>query len=952
MSAGQRTLLSYNALRAALWRVYGTCQLAAMLQVGDSRMLDAADVYDASTAHLRAALCELEMLAAPSVAHMRTWALLQRELAERALDAPPSEPRPREAASRVAPAAPAHAPAHVVQAAETPIAGAASDEQESAERKRRDVLSQARAAYLAEQRGTRRAAAALRRPGAPPAALPPPMPPSVHAAPPRQLPAPPPRPRQPAASPPHLPPSPSPTHAAAARPARPAEGRRDSPALPVPDSRPETAEEGPDPLAAPPDAELVEQAEEWLSRQAALLSLVKSELGEQQPLIVQHAELPAATEGDAAEDADGAPDERDDGEDALVDAGAPAHGERATVQLDLAPAEDQDAAPEADACQDADVTPAAGACLLLRPENLPPPPRSAPAARARPAHAAARPPRSTAGAVLPSAPPARRRAGDAAGALRVDTSRVDYSAHYASFEHIFTAFAPVPGEQRARGRPDARLLADLYRSTADSLDAWCAHHADELAADALPAPWPALARTAGVRWYRCSCSSHEEVDSIVARALSRSQDGEWRREDSTASSSSSAASLAGLWNLLWTWSSSHRPPRPQELLVWQRCNHFAAIKALTRKDLLKRHVEAARTAHGAALFDIMPQTFQLPAEYVPFVDAFTRAQQAQQAQQDRAASLAPAPPLWIMKPIGLSRGRGIFLVDDLSQVEYGETYVVQKYVDRPLLLDGHKMDLRLYVLVTSFAPTEAFIYSEGFARVSTERYRASDCGNLRMHLTNYSVQRAGAGASAVPAPLQGVGSSAAGGSKCSLSHLWGALRARGVDDTALWARACDVVRKSLSAVHCVIPQQPNAFELLGYDVIFDAALRPWLLEVNSSPSLEADHPLDEEIKGRMLRDALAILQPPAFDRAQLAQVLRRRAGGGARSARGSDGSGPLGTCGDGRDALNADLHAVLGGAVPRRLGEAPQAPGLFQRLAPSPEWDALLLRKKQPTRRT
>jgi hypothetical protein len=74
---------------------------------------------------------------------------------------------------------------------------------------------------------------------------------------------------------------------------------------------------------------------------------------------------------------------------------------------------------------------------------------------------------------------------------------------------------------------------------------------------------------------------------------------------------------------------------------------------------------------------------------------------------------APAigdPNIWIMKPVGLSRGRGISLVHDISQVSYSSDVVIQKYVHNPLLLDGYKFDLRLYILVTSFSPLEAFIY--------------------------------------------------------------------------------------------------------------------------------------------------------------------------------------------------------------------------------------------------
>jgi hypothetical protein len=100
--------------------------------------------------------------------------------------------------------------------------------------------------------------------------------------------------------------------------------------------------------------------------------------------------------------------------------------------------------------------------------------------------------------------------------------------------------------------------------------------------------------------------------------------------------------------------------------------------------------------------------------------------------------------------------------------------------------------------------------------------------------------------------------------------------------------------------------------------------------------------VDEAIKTRLVRDVAALLDPPAFDRAALAAVLRRRAAGGRAAPRGSDGTMGMGTLAEERAALNADLNAILGGALPRRTGEMPAAPGLFARVAPSPEWDALL----------
>ena len=582
---------------------------------------------------------------------------------------------------------------------------------------------------------------------------------------------------------------------------------------------------------------------------------------------------------------------------------------------------------------------------------------------ASPAAASPTPPRATPPGGATRAPgrrvqtasgPGKRGASAKAGAV-VGT---DYGALYSCFEEIFTAFARVPGAPPAARRADARAVADLYRSTAAAADAWLASHDGAGDDDGAPSPgaaaaaamrafWPAAAAAAaseaprggsrGVRYYRCPCEAHAEVSSIVARALSDTDAvGEWRLEES-GSGAELPPGLGGLYNLLWTWASAHRPARPGELLTWQRCNHFAGIKALTRKDLLARHLERCRRARGAA-FDLCPRTFQLPGEYVAFVDAFSKA-------AEEAAEAGGRPPLWIMKPVGLSRGRGIFLVSDLGDVAYGEAHVVQRYIEKPLLVDGHKFDLRLYVLVTSFAPVEAFLYSEGFARFSSERYSLADARNLRVHLTNYSVQKVGltpGAAVAAPAPLAGLSAAAAGGSKCSLAHLWGVLRARRVDVGALWSRIGDVVRRSLYAVHDVIPHQPNAFELLGYDIMVDAQLKPWLIEVNSSPSLETDHPVDEAIKTRLVRDVAALLDPPAFDRAALAAVLRRRAAGGRAAPRGSDGTMGMGTLAEERAALNADLNAILGGALPRRTGEMPAEAGLFSRVVPSPEWDALL----------
>lgn len=51
-----------------------------------------------------------------------------------------------------------------------------------------------------------------------------------------------------------------------------------------------------------------------------------------------------------------------------------------------------------------------------------------------------------------------------------------------------------------------------------------------------------------------------------------------------------------------------------------------------------------------------------------------------------------------------------------------------------------------------------------------------------------------------------------------------------------------------------VPHRNNCFELLGFDILVDSHLNPWLLEVNLSPSLACDSLLDQQIKANLISD--------------------------------------------------------------------------------------------------
>jgi len=56
-----------------------------------------------------------------------------------------------------------------------------------------------------------------------------------------------------------------------------------------------------------------------------------------------------------------------------------------------------------------------------------------------------------------------------------------------------------------------------------------------------------------------------------------------------------------------------------------------------------------------------------------------------------------------------------------------------------------------------------------------------------------------------------------------------------------------------------VPYRNNCFEVLGFDVLIDDSLRPYLLEVNLNSSLNTDSPLDLRIKGEMLSDLFTLV---------------------------------------------------------------------------------------------
>ena len=62
-----------------------------------------------------------------------------------------------------------------------------------------------------------------------------------------------------------------------------------------------------------------------------------------------------------------------------------------------------------------------------------------------------------------------------------------------------------------------------------------------------------------------------------------------------------------------------------------------------------------------------------------------------------------------------------------------------------------------------------------------------------------------------------------------------------------------------------MPDLDCCFELLGFDVMIDNNLKPWVIEVNSSPAMSMDNNIDYQIKPDLIKDIIQLINFEAYD---------------------------------------------------------------------------------------
>lgn len=244
--------------------------------------------------------------------------------------------------------------------------------------------------------------------------------------------------------------------------------------------------------------------------------------------------------------------------------------------------------------------------------------------------------------------------------------------------------------------------------------------------------------------------------------------------------------------------------------------------------------------------------------------------------------------------------------------------IVQRYI-KPLLLWGHKWDMRLYVVVTvdaSFHRKSIWLSRSGLARFCTHSYDLSSPQSLkdqRAHLSNSALNFSPMGlmeSSSIPLKeMQAAFGSLGSPPKWTLSSVLSFLHIQHLIDLPLfWQQIERIVLDTLlplvpllgeswlisadppspfsttplSSLSSVLPNSASLkaadrepipkrcteysslycsqFEILGFDIILNNLQQPMLLEVNAFPNLICDCQVDEIVKRQLISDVSRVLE--------------------------------------------------------------------------------------------
>jgi hypothetical protein len=254
------------------------------------------------------------------------------------------------------------------------------------------------------------------------------------------------------------------------------------------------------------------------------------------------------------------------------------------------------------------------------------------------------------------------------------------------------------------------------------------------------------------------------------------------------------------------------------LRVEQGLNHLLNHNVITAKDSLIDIL--SHSCPSVSTF--VPPSFIISKEEQA-IGVFRNAKRIMNSCGDSALSLGEN--VWIVKPTSDWGGSGIHVVHNIGQYRSAmrrqrhQRLILQKYVEKPLLIEKYKFDLRLWVLMDHSG--QIWMHRYPYLRRSIWPYDLQD-PNLAVHLTNWVVQQK---------------------ENAAIDTIidWEQWNYDDRAKVSIWQAMRECVQEVFQAAQkpllASLESFPKCFELFGFDFMLDASCHVWLLEVNTNPSL-------------------------------------------------------------------------------------------------------------------
>jgi len=297
-----------------------------------------------------------------------------------------------------------------------------------------------------------------------------------------------------------------------------------------------------------------------------------------------------------------------------------------------------------------------------------------------------------------------------------------------------------------------------------------------------------------------------------------------------------------------------------------------AIRYLAGKDNLHKRMMFAKMHWGEAPFAFWPRGFSLeiPQQFEAFRKIYENLKPEDQA------------PIYIIKRPGLARGQGVHLVGSLADVDYLRNSaspchplnktrpIAQEYIKDVYLIEGHKITLRVYVMIASLDPLRVYVFPNGLVRICSRKYSTEleSLSDVFVHVDSIDINDANEQEFVKEMEHSSIEHE---GLRVQITTLLKMMTEQGLNGTKVWQdvqHAClmailgaeePMFKEYMDSAVVNRTRRITPYEMTGYDVLVDQRGKVYILEINNTPSMAPHTVMENGIKKQLLHDVFDLV---------------------------------------------------------------------------------------------